>query len=784
MSKTIADWAEYYTKNLGFHLVPIEPNRKYPRSSDWGNKTVSDPALASGFYAGKPDWNMGAALHQSRICSLDVDCIKSFDLICEAFGIDSELLKKEHPTIQGSLDGYRIMFRVPKGVELPYVKLNWRPESDPTGVIHRDLIAQARDAKESGDFDREADLREEAKKHAMYTVFELRSATDGTQKQDVLPPSWHPEANKRYEWITPPNNTIPEPPEWLLTIWTEFKEKFELQFKMACPWADADEVYEKKARNAPQQVAYNGSGGFMRVVDEFNRQADIETTLQNYGYKRVSNKRWLSPYSHTGLPGVTIFSEGNKCWIHHASDPLCSDSTGRPVAPFDLLCCYDHNGDFKNAVVALAEQMGMSTHTPERNAQPKRAAEHVKPAEGEIAPVEFIDTFTLLPHTVKDKPIKHHENLAEIIRRLGMTVRYNVIKKEEELIVPGETFSQDNAANASYAYLTSMCSLFNFATDKNQEFLTYLADKNQYNPAKEFLEAVKWDGKDRLTELCNTIQVSENEWLRDALIKRWLLSAVEAAVSPAGVAAQGILVLQGGQGLGKTAWFKRLIPTEVNRKEALLQDGLLVKPDDKDSVRLVTSFWLVELGELDATFSRSGQSQLKAFTTRDTDELRLPYARKESKFARRTVFFGSVNPREFLHDDTGNRRYWTIEAKSINNQHDIDMYQLWAQIYHMHQQGESHVPNAEEYAALNESNEQYLAVDPIEERILSNFDWDAPRHSWDYLQTTDVLIKIGVDRPTRSDTTKAGQILRKLNGGDAKRMGGKRLLSVPPKIYF
>lgn len=102
----------------------------------------------------------------------------------------------------------------------------------------------------------------------------------------------------------------------------------------------------------------------------------------------------------------------------------------------------------------------------------------------------------------------------------------------------------------------------------------------------------------------------------------------------------------------------------------------------------------------------------------------------------------------------------------------------------MHQQGESHIPSADEYAALNESNEQYLAVDPIEERILSNFDWDAPRNSWDYLQTTDVLIKIGVDRPTRSDTTKAGQILRKLNVGDAKRMGGKRLLSVPPKIYL
>ena len=74
---------------------------------------------------------------------------------------------------------------------------------------------------------------------------------------------------KHYEWITEPSGKLPAPPAWLLTIWSQFKEKFEVQFKMACPWANAEEVYEKKAVNSAP--VYNGdTGGFSNVVSEFN----------------------------------------------------------------------------------------------------------------------------------------------------------------------------------------------------------------------------------------------------------------------------------------------------------------------------------------------------------------------------------------------------------------------------------------------------------------------------------------------------------------------------------
>ena len=781
MSRSISQWAEFYTKNMGFKLVPIEPGRKFPRSSDWGNRTLNEPLMAGAFYESKSDWNMGVALGPSRVCSLDIDCMESFKTICAAFGVDLDALTAEHPTIQGSMQGMRVMFSVPEGVELPYVKLNWRPECDPDGSKHKALMAQAREAKENGETGLEAELREQAKPFAMYTVFELRSACDGSQKQDVLPPSWHTQAEKQYEWITKPTGKLPEPPSWLLTIWAQFKDKFEVQFKMACPWANAEEVYEKKAVNSTP--VYNGdTGGFSNVVSEFNRSSDINQTLSNYGYKQVSGKRWLSPCSSTGLAGVTVF-DSNKCWIHHASDPLCSDESGRPVAPFDLVCYHEHGGDFKAAVTSLARDMGLTTSAPRSNIE-THTAPRAESAERINEHERAVDIYSLLPHTdEKGRPLKHIDNLAEIIKRLGAVARYNVMRKEEELIIPGESFSTDNEANASIAYLNSACSLFNFTPDRNREFITYLADKNQYSPVVEWITSKPWDGLRRLNEFYDTVQTAGCVELKNALIKRWMLSAVCAAFNPEGVNAQGILVFQGAQDLGKTSWLLSLVPTDVNKRARMVRDGMHLDPKDKDSVKKVVSHWLVELGELDGTFRKADVALLKGFVTSSIDTMRLPYAPKESTFARRTVFFGSVNPKEFLQDETGNRRYWTIEVTGLNSRHEMDMQQVWAEFLHLWRGGEQHFLSDDEKAKLNTSNEDFEASDPIEERLMGAFNWEAPAGLWDYMRTTDVLLQAGVDRPTRADVTKAAIFIRKMNGNDSKRCGAHgRRLKMPPAI--
>jgi len=407
----------------------------------------------------------------------------------------------------------------------------------------------------------------------------------------------------------------------------------------------------------------------------------------------------------------------------------------------------------------------------------ERVLAEAERTESVVSPRLQADIHTPLPFsTDKGKPLKHIANLAEICARLGVTIRYNVIKKEEEILIPGEGFSIDNQANASFAWLMSECSLFDFATDKLGDFLTYLSDKNLYNPVAEWIDSRPWDGVPRLQSLFDTVTSSGCQSLKETLMKRWMVSACAAAYNHTGVSAHGVLTFQGDQYLGKTKWFKQLIPAELG----LLKDGMLLRPDDKDSVKQVCSFWLVELGELDATFRKSDIAALKSFITNDSDVLRRAYARKESHFARRTVFFASVNPREFLHDPTGNRRFWTVPVTKLDHSHSLDMQQVWAEVATLYRAGESIYLTPDEMDALNSQNGEFTVIDPVEEMILSRLAWESDQITWRWATATDVLKEVGMDRPTKLDLNRACSIIRDNNGGQEKRSKNGRMLFCPP----
>lgn len=743
MSTSIADYAKAYTSRYGFHLVPIEPLRKYPQADDWGNNALYEPAQAFAYWELHPDWNMGAALGPSGMCSLDIDDAEGWSLILEEFGIPANVLD-DYPTIQGK--GKRVMFRVPDGMSLPYCKVNWP-------------------------------RKEDKKKH--YTIIELRAACDGSQKQDVLPPSVHPETKQPYKWLIKPPKALvdwPEPPGWLLAIWQAW-ESFKPQLKGVCPWV------EKQAPAKLPQRTHTPTAGLPDVSGEYERQNPIEQQLERYGYKR-KGKRYLSPHSSTGLAGVHLL-DASRCWIHHASDPLCSEETGKPVSSYDLFCYYEHGGDYSKAFKAAAAELGIQLKAPVVT-KPSQAYQELMPAtasDDDGFVTLSADPEQPLPFcTEKGVPLAHIANLAEICKRLGVTVRYNVISKEEEVIIPNQSFSLDNEGNASLAWLESECSLFKMPTSKLPGFVTYLADRNQYNPVAQWVESKPWDGQDHLQALLDTITIKQKNDprkvdLKDVLVTRWMLSAIAGAFSPKGVSAHGVLVFQGEQYVGKTKWFKSLVPEDLN----LIKDGVILKPDDRDSVKQAVSFWLVELGELDSTFRKADIAALKAFITNDKDVLRRAYARKESQYARRTVFFGSVNPKEFLHDPTGNRRYWTIEVEHLNHSHNIDMQQVWAQVYQMWVDGASYYLTPAEMAELNSHNEEFTAIDPVEEAITSRFDWSASRDRWnDWKTATEILNDCGYERPTKADATNAGLVVRKLNGNACRRTSEGRQLLLPP----
>jgi hypothetical protein len=737
---SIDQYAKIYTERFGFHLVPIEAGRKYPTKADWGNTALSEPAQAMAYWQVHKDWNMGCALGHSAMCSLDIDDEAGWLLILDEFGIPHDALDT-FPTIRGR--GKRVMFRVPESVQLPYCKVNWPTKEDP-------------------------------KKH--HAIVELRAACDGSQKQDVLPPSVHPTTGKPYAWEVKPPKTLadwPTPPDWLLAIWSAW-DSFKPQLQGVCPWMPKPEPKHHKTHTPVVQ------GDMPDVQGAYNSQFPIESMLETYGYKR-KGKRYLSPHSSTGLAGVHLLDD-NKCWIHHASDPLCSEESGKPVSSYDLFCYYECGGDyskaFKNAAATLGIQLRQSTQVkPTAGYQVKQAEEPTHEFDA--------DPNSPLPYcTEKGVPLAHIANLAEICRRLGVIVRYNVITKEEEVIIPNQSFSIDNEGNASLAWLESECSLFKMPTSKLQPFVTYLADRNQYNPVATWVSSKPWDGQDHLGKLLDTVTIKDSTndaavMLKDTLITRWMISAIAGACSPDGVSAHGVLVFQGEQYVGKTKWFKQLVPEHMN----VIQDGVILKPDDRDSVKQAVSSWLVELGELDSTFRKSDIAALKAFITKNKDTLRKAYARKESQYARRTVFFGSVNPKQFLNDPTGNRRYWTIEVEHLDHSHGVDMQQVWAQVYSMWQGGASHYLTPDEMNALNSHNEEFTTSDPIDEVVQQSYDWESSQTYWRWITATEAVRECGYERPSKADSNAAAVMIRRLNGNQCKRTSTAKLLLVPPKRF-
>lgn len=406
-----------------------------------------------------------------------------------------------------------------------------------------------------------------------------------------------------------------------------------------------------------------------------------------------------------------------------------------------------------------------------------------------LVQVESFDREYIVNHPFPDENPKTFarkgtlSNIVELLRRLRVTVRYNVITKEEEILIPGHSCISDNMATATRSYVIDWCERASIPYANLDSYITTLANANPYNPVAAWIDSKPWDGTRRLQSLYDTIVAQDESVdvnilaMKEKLIRTWMISAVRAAYEPDGLSCHGVLVFQGAQYLGKTAWFKHLVPQELD----LIADGMFLKPDDRDSVFQSVRRWIVELGELDATFRKADIAQLKSFITRSRDVIRRPFARKESSYPRRTVFFGSVNEVDFLKDPTGNRRFWTIECESINYSHGLDMQQIWAEIKVLVDKGEPHILRSEEVDSLNSHNEKFQESDPIFERIASYFPWQDTMALKLSKTATDVCIEIGVHNPTKAEVSAAGRALRRL-AGTQKKSNGRKVWAVPIRV--
>ncbi|WNL50887.1 DNA primase [Xanthomonas phage Murka] len=390
-----------------------------------------------------------------------------------------------------------------------------------------------------------------------------------------------------------------------------------------------------------------------------------------------------------------------------------------------------------------------------------------------------VDGYTPFPMVDgKGKPLATIENVSELLRRAKITCRYNVISKDLEITVPGAISTVDNASNSAINRVMSLCETISFPTKHLENYMLTVGDMNPYNPVASWITSKPWDGVTRLKDFYDTVTAktdrpipSTGGSLKEVLMRKWLISAVAAAFTPNGVVARGVLTFTSKQNLGKTFWVKRLAPTELG----VIADGLILNPADKDSVMSCVSNWIVELGEVDATFRKADIAALKGFISKEKDSLRRPYARTESKYPRRTVFFASVNDEQFLHDPTGNTRWWTISVEHLNNKHTIDTQQLWAEVLTLFQAGETWHLTQEELEVLGKHNSDHESINPVHDRVDRAFQWEDPQTTWTHpMRATEICQAAGLDNPTKLDVNAAAAFVTKQYGVEKKKQGKDR----------
>jgi hypothetical protein len=366
------------------------------------------------------------------------------------------------------------------------------------------------------------------------------------------------------------------------------------------------------------------------------------------------------------------------------------------------------------------------------------------------------------------------ENLEVLLRRHNTTVRYNVISKQTVITGPGMSFSPENYYNAALAALQSRAAEVSMPNSMQplSALLCLIADSNQYNPVLNWIEGRPWDGRSRFEELFGTITLRDgfDRDLAALMLRKWLLQAVAAAASPEPLSTRGVLTLQGRQYMGKTRWLSRLVGEHTEL--GLL--GVQLDPHNKDSVMAAIGHWIVELGEVGGTFRRSDQNALKAFLGNTHDTFRVPYAAKESRFQRRTVFAASVNEDSFLADDTGSTRYWVLPVLALDHSHEIDMQQLWAEILAAWRGGEAHWMSPEEMERVEASNVQFMIHDEVTERLENAFRKliDAARSGdptveWVERSTVDIAFAANITKTDRATLTRIGQVVSSPTEGAA-----------------
>jgi hypothetical protein len=290
-----------------------------------------------------------------------------------------------------------------------------------------------------------------------------------------------------------------------------------------------------------------------------------------------------------------------------------------------------------------------------------------------------------------------------------------------------------------------------------------------YDPFIEYLDSLpEWDGFDHIGDMASTIEVDNPEYFEKCL-KRWLIAMIASVLNDE-IVNQHVFTLVGEQGVGKTTWLNNLCPKEL--KDYVYHGSM--KSNDKDSLTMLSESIIINVDELEA-LGRKQIEEFKELVTKVNVRVRRPYGRYAENMPRRASFCASLNSSEFLNDPTGSRRFLVHWTRAINNNHNLDIDQLYAHALHLYLNNEKYWFDRDEIIQINSMNKQFQ-VESLEEELLLNH-FEPATDINDYMSASEIMLYLQErNEGIKLQVNLIGKMLAKNGFEKVSRKGRKKWL--------
>jgi hypothetical protein len=300
-----------------------------------------------------------------------------------------------------------------------------------------------------------------------------------------------------------------------------------------------------------------------------------------------------------------------------------------------------------------------------------------------------------------------------------------------------------------------------FSASDMESALLQIAKERSYNPVRSYLEALAWDGVQRLTSVAEDILGAKRTTLHMEMVRRWFISAAARVLRP-GCKVDTVLILQGPQGWMKSSFFKVLAGA------AFFSDSH-IDISNKDAALQLRRFWIQEWPELEAMQRARSANAVKAFLSSSVDSFRPPYSRSVVSAPRHCVIVGTTNDNELLTDATGNRRYWIVPVGQRANLDLLEQQrdQLWAEAVASFRAGAQWWLDEEQDTDLGVEHEAFRQSHPWEPLIRQYL---VGRSEVTTAEMLDGAVKKAAGQWTRGDEMAVASVMGALGWTHGRRM--------------